>query len=134
MFDGLLNVLKSLDRVFDRVQFVHHKDDGWNAKQFGKQGMATGLGQEFKLGALPLQFGGVDQHHRTVRTGGGGDHVAGVLLVAWGVANDEFALFGGEVTVGDIDGDALFTLGREAVGQQGQIGLSLSLDPCQMVF
>ena len=134
VFNGLFDVLKGLDRVFDRVQLVHHKDDGGNAKQLGKQGMATGLGQEFKLAALPLQFGGVHQDHRTVRTGGGGDHVAGVLLMSWRVANDEFALFGGEVTVGHIDGDALLTLGREAVGQQGQIGLSLSLNPCQMVF
>ncbi len=31
---------------------------------------------------------------------------------------------GGEVAVGHVDGDALLALGRQAVGQQGQVGLA----------
>ena len=44
--------------------------------------------------------------------------------MAWRVGDNEFALFGGEETIGDIDGDALFTLGGEAVDQQGQVQLA----------
>ncbi|MNS93818.1 hypothetical protein D3C72_1280150 [compost metagenome] len=41
--------------------------------------------------------------------------------MAGGVGDDEFALGGGEVAVRDIDGDALFTLGLQAVYQQRQV-------------
>jgi hypothetical protein len=41
--------------------------------------------------------------------------------VARGVGDDELALGGGEVAVGDIDGDALLTLGLQAVDQQRQV-------------
>ncbi|MNT82499.1 hypothetical protein D3C72_2222350 [compost metagenome] len=54
--------------------------------------------------------------------------------MARGVANDELALFGGEVAVGHVDGDALLALGREAVGQQGQVGLALALHTGQVVL
>jgi hypothetical protein len=60
----------------------------------------------------PPELGGVDQHHGGVGAGGGRDHVARVLLVARRVADDELALRGGEVAVGDVDGDALLALGR----------------------
>ena len=38
-----------------------------------------------------------------------------------GVGDDEFPLGGGKVAVGDVDGDALFPLGLETVGQQGEV-------------
>ncbi len=50
-----------------------------------------------------------------------GDHVAGVLDVARGVGDDELALRGGEVAVGDVDRDALLALGPQAVGEQRQV-------------
>ncbi len=37
------------------------------------------------------------------------------------VGDDEGALVGREIAIGDIDGDALFALGGEAVDQQGEI-------------
>jgi hypothetical protein len=51
---------------------------------------------------------------------GAGDHVAGILLVAGRVGDDELALVGGEEAVGDVDGDALLALGGEAVDQQAK--------------
>lgn len=69
-----------------------------------------------------------------VGAGCGGDHVAGVLLMARRVANDELARFGREVAVGHVDGDALLALGRQTVGQQGQVGLATALHARQVVL
>jgi hypothetical protein len=63
----------------------------------------------------------VDQDDGDVGRGGGGDHVAGVLLVARRVGDDVLAGAGGEVAVGDVDGDALLALGLQAVGEQRQV-------------
>ena len=48
-------------------------------------------------------------------------HVARVLHVAGRVGDDELAPLGGEVAVGDVDGDALLALGREAVGEEREV-------------
>jgi hypothetical protein len=66
---------------------------------------------------------GVDEDHRQVGGRSAGHHVAGVLLVAGGVGDDELALVGGEEPIGDIDGDPLLALGREPVDEQGEIDL-----------
>ena len=47
-----------------------------------------------------------------------GDHVAGVLLVAWRVGQDEAAARRLEEAICDVDGDALIALGRQAIDQQ----------------
>ena len=61
--------------------------------------------------------------------GGSGHHVAGVLLVAGRIGDDEFALFGGEEAVGHVDGDALLAFGGEAIDQQGEVDvLALGAD------
>src|SRR5262245_30231488 len=60
----------------------------------------------------------VDQDHREVGGRRAGRHVARVLLVARAVGDDELALVGGEVAVGDVDRDALLALGLEAVEQE----------------
>ena len=72
---------------------------------------------------LEQPVAGVDQHDRQLCGRGAGDHVAGVLDVARGVGDDEFPLGRGEVAVRDVDGDALFALGAQAVGHQGQVGV-----------
>ena len=120
--------------VFQRVELVHGKHDAGHAQQVHQQGVPACLGQQAVtlvsgrqlctrlLG--PGQFGRVHQHHGGVGTAGRGDHVAGVLLVAGRIANDEFALGGVEVAVSHINRDALLALGREAIGEQGQIGLA----------
>jgi hypothetical protein len=43
--------------------------------------------------------------------------------VAGGVGDDERPARGGEVAVGDVDGDALLALGAQAVGEQGEVDL-----------
>ena len=63
----------------------------------------------------------VDQDHGEVRGRGAGRHVARVLLVARAVGDDELALVGVEVAVGDVDRDALLALGLQAVHQQRQV-------------
>jgi hypothetical protein len=63
----------------------------------------------------------VDQDDGEVGGRGGGDHVAGVLLVARRVGDDVLARAGGEVAVGDVDGDALLALGLQAVGEERQV-------------
>ena len=57
----------------------------------------------------------------TIGGRGAGRHVAGVLLVARRVGDDELALRRGEEAVGDVDGDALLALGLEPVDQQREI-------------
>ena len=125
---------KSRGRIFDRVQFVDGEHDGWHAQQLHQQGVTARLRQQLGQGGLPVELGGIDQHHGGVCAGGGGDHVARVLLVAGGVGNDEFARGGVEVAVGHVNGDALLALGLQAVGQQGQVGLSAALHAGQLVL
>jgi hypothetical protein len=64
---------------------------------------------------------GVDQQHREIGGRSAGRHVAGVLHVTRRVGNDERAPVGGEIAVGDIDGDALFALGLQTVEQQREV-------------
>ena len=72
----------------------------------------------------------VDQDHGEVGGGRAGHHVAGVLLVAGRVGDDELALLGGEEAVGHIDGDALLALGGQPVDQEREVDLlSLGADP-----
>ena len=52
---------------------------------------------------------------------GSGHHIAGVLLVTRRIANDELARRRGEVAVGHVDGNALLALGRQPIGEQGQV-------------
>ena len=51
-----------------------------------------------------------------------------------GVANDELARLSAEVAIGYVDGDALFTLSGQAVGQQSQIGFTLALHTSEVVL
>ncbi len=100
--------------VVDQVHLVHGQHDVRDAQQRGDGRVAPGL--------LDHAVAGVDQHDRELGGGGAGDHVAGVLHVAGGVGQDEPAPGGGEVAVGDVDGDALLALGPQAVGEQREVG------------
>ena len=71
----------------------------------------------------------IDQDHGGVGGAGAGDHVAGVLLVAGRVGDDEFALRRLEIAVSDVDGDALLALDGEPVHQQRQIDFGLAFAP-----
>ncbi len=63
----------------------------------------------------------VDQHDGDVGVRGAGRHVAGILLVAGRVGDDEGARFGGEIAIGDVDRDALFAFGLEAVDEERKV-------------
>ena len=130
----MADVGEGLGRVVHGIQLVHGEDDGRHAQELEQQAVASGLGEQLEGGIAPVELGGVHQHHGGVCTGGGGHHVAGVLLVARRVADDEFAAFGVEVAVGDVDGDALLALGRQAVGQQCQVGFALALHAGEVVL
>ncbi len=67
---------------------------------------------------------GVDENNGQVGRGGSCHHVARVLLVARRVGDDEFAFGGGKIAVGHVDGNALFSFGRKAVGDQGAKSMS----------
>ena len=131
---GLRDVHEGQFGLVNRVKFVDGKDDGRHPQQLEQQAVPAGLGQQGQICRLPIHFGGVHQHHSCVSAGGGGDHVACALLVAWGVANDELTLLGAEIAVGHIDGDALLAFSRQTVGEQGQIGFALALHTGQVVL
>ena len=63
----------------------------------------------------------VDQDDGQVGGRGAGDHVAGVLLVAGRVGDDELALVGGEEAVRDVNGDVLFALCAQTVQEQREV-------------
>ena len=65
----------------------------------------------------------VDQNDGEIGVGGAGRHVAGILLMARRVGDDEFALVGGEEAIGDVDGDALLPLRLQPVHQQREIDI-----------
>ena len=48
--------------------------------------------------------------------------------MAGGIGDDELATRGGEVAVGDVDGDALFAFGAQAVSEVGQVDLAATGD------
>ncbi len=124
--------------VADEVHLVDGGDDVRDAEEGGDVGVAAGLGEE------AAGFGegvGVDEDDGDVGGGGPGGHVAGVLLVAGRVGDDELAARGGEVAVGDVDGDSLLALGFEAVGEEGEVDVAVggavdagALDGGELVF
>src|SRR5262249_51271114 len=71
----------------------------------------------------------VDEDNGQVGGRGARDHVAGVLLVARGVGDDELPPRGGEVAVRDVDRDALLALGPQPVGEQGEVDLAVAVAP-----
>ncbi len=88
-----------------------------------EQGEQDGVPARLLGEAVP----GVDEHQAQVGGGGAGDHVAGVLHVARGVRDDELAVRGREVAVGHVDRDALLALRAQAVGQQGEVDVAVTL-------
>ena len=105
--------LEDFLREINQIHLVDGGDDDGDAEQRGDAGVAAGLGED----ALAR----IDEDDGDIGGGGAGGHVAGVLLVAGRVGDDEFPLGRGEVAVGDVDGDSLLALGAEAVGELGEV-------------
>ncbi len=99
--------------VSDKIHLVHRQDDVADAHQVDQETVPPRLGQD--------AFARIDQDDGEVGGRGAGDHVASILFVARGVGDNEFAAVGGEEPIGDVDGDALFPLGGQAVDQQGKV-------------
>ena len=102
------NGCKDFFPVIDQIHFVNGDDEMRNAEQVSKCRMASRLRHD----TVPR----IDQQNGELRSTGGRHHIARVLLVAWRVGNDELAQSGREITVGNVDGNALFTLRGETVG------------------
>ena len=96
--------------IVDEIDLVDREHDVAHAEQRHDDRMAVGLREQ------PLAR--IDQHDREVGVGRPGRHVAGILLVAGRIGDDERAPGGGEVAIGDVDGDALLALGFEPVDQE----------------
>ena len=126
------DLVEALLRPVDQVHLVHGHYHVLDLQQGGDEGMAAGL--------LDDAVARVHEDDGQVGRGGPGDHVAGVLDVARGVGDDELALRGREVAVGDVNRDPLFALGPQAVGEQGQVDvlvaalLGAALDRFQLVL
>ena len=97
----------------DEVHLVDGDHDALDADERGDEGVPPRLRQD----ALAR----IDEDDGELGLRGAGRHVAGVLLVARRVGDDEGAVAGREIAIGDIDGDALLALGRQAVDQQREV-------------
>jgi hypothetical protein len=97
----------------DEVHLVHADDEVGDAQQRRDERVPARL--------LHDAVARVDEDECEIGGAGPGDHVPRVLHVARRVRDDELALGGREVAVGDVDRDALLPLGPQAVGQQRQV-------------
>jgi len=118
--EGLANFVEAGLGPADQVHLVDGDHQVRNAQQRCDVGVTAGLFDDSQTG--------IHQHDGEVGGGGTGHHVAGVLHVAGGIGDDELATRGGEVAVGDVDGDALFAFGAQAIGEIGQVDLAATGD------
>src|ERR1019366_2505156 len=116
--------------VLHQVHLIDGDHQVANAQQGGDESMPARLCQQ--------AMASVDQHDGQVRGRRASGHVAGILLVARGVGDDELAPRGGKVAVGHVDGDALFALGAQPVGEQREVQAAVCLsgfaDAGELVF
>ncbi len=103
LVEVVADLLEPLAVPVDEVHLVDGQHDVLDAQQRGQERVAPRLFQQ----PVPC----VDEHDGQLRGRRAGDHVARVLQVTGRVGDDELALRRGEVAVGDVDRDALFTLG-----------------------
>ena len=73
------------------------------------------------LGLFHHPIAGIDEQDDDFRRGHARDRISGVLHVPRGICEDDAALVSGEISVGDVDGDALFAFGAQTVDKQGKI-------------
>ena len=66
-------------------------------------------------------FARIDQQDRGIGVRRGRHHVAGVLLVTWRVREQDTPSRRRHMTISDVDGDALFSFGRQPIDQKRQV-------------
>src|SRR5207249_7013868 len=112
----IANFQKTLFAPVYEVHFVDRDNQVRDAQQRSQISVAPALFDDSR----PC----VHQHDGEVGGGSPGDHVARVLHVAGSVGNDEFTARCGEITIGHVNGNALFALGAETIGEIGKINLA----------
>ena len=110
-----LDRAKALLRPVDEVHLVDGEDDPLDADDVEDRRMPPRLA----LHAVAR----IDQHDGDVGVAGAARHVAGVLLVAGAVDDDEAPRVGVEIAPRDVDGDALLALGDEPIDEETEVGL-----------
>ena len=85
--------------------------------------MAFGLRQQHRLFAGKIDACGIHQHDGGICGRGAGNHIARILFVTGRIRDDEFTFRRGEITVSHINGNTLLSLGGQAVGKAGEIGI-----------
>ena len=119
-FDGVADLEEAFFAPVDEVHLVHRDDEVRNAEQRREIRVTPSL--------LDHAEPRIDEDDGHVRRARARDHVARVLHMPRRVGDDELPLRRGEVTVGDIDGDALLAFGAKAVGEIGEIDLAATGD------
>ncbi len=100
--------------VVDQIHLVHRDDDGRDSHQ--------GTDGQVAVRLRTNTTGGIDEQDRDVAVGSSHCHVPGVLLVPRCIGNEHPPTVGEvHMSVGHVDGDALFALGFQAIGQQGEV-------------
>jgi hypothetical protein len=102
--------------IVDQVELVDRDHDLFDADELDEEAVPAGLRQH----TLPR----IDEDDREVSGRRTRHHVAGVLLMAGCVGDDELAAFRAEEPVRDVDGDALLALGGETVDEQREVELA----------
>ncbi len=110
------DVLEALLGPVDEVHLVDRDRNMANAQQVRDEAVPLGLGDD--------PVAGVHQDDGELARRGAGDHVAGVLLMARGVGDDELPPRCREVAIGNVDRDSLLPLGFESVGQEREIDVA----------
>ena len=108
--------IKCFPAVAGQIHFVDGKYKLTDSHEGTDPRVPPGLGQD--------AFCGVDQDDGQIRKAGADRHVAGIFLMARCIRDDKTPLLGRKISVGDINGDALFPLRHEPVQKQGIIDLS----------
>src|SRR5262249_38293823 len=115
------DVLEAVAVEADEVDLVDREHYVADAEQRNDVGVAAGLGEH--AGA------GVDEEDGEIGSRGAGRHIARILLVTRRGGDGEAQPVGGEIAIGDVDGDALLALGNKAVDEEGEIDLAAGRPP-----
>ena len=96
-----------------QIHLVDRHNEMLDAQQIGNKCMTPRLRQH--------AVARVDQNNGQIGGRRAGRHIARVLLVAGRIGNDELAFRRGKIAVRDVDCNALFAFGAQAVGEQREI-------------
>ena len=110
--------VKTRFAIVHQVHLVDRHNDGLNAQQGGDKTVALGL--------CLHPIAGINQDNGHIRGRRTGRHITRVLLMSRRVGNDKLALFGREITIRHINGNALLTFRLQAINQQRQVHLLTS--------